>query len=69
VKLVWGLAQIRCSSSDPPEKPTWSTPVRGCPKVEVIIDTTWVEKGRYGLIGYEQEDTMSIKLSGYIKWI
>ena len=69
MKLVWGLAQIKCSSSDPPEELTWWTPGRGCPKVEVIIGTKWVGKGREGVIGYEQGDIMWNKVNRYLKWI
>ena len=69
VKLVWGLAQIRCSPSDPPQVLTWWAPGRGCPRMEVIFGTKWVGKGREGLIGYEQGDTRWNKVSRCLKWI
>ena len=65
MKLVWGLAQIKCSPSDPPDE----TPGRGCPRMEVIIGTKWDGKGREGVIGYEQGDKLWNKVSRYLKWI
>ena len=69
VKLIWGLAQIRCSSSDPPQVLTWWAPGRGCPKVEVIFGTKWDGKGREGVIGYEQGDKLWNKVSRCLKWM
>ena len=37
--------------------------------MEVIIGTKWVGKGRYKLVGYEQEDTLWIQVSRCLKWI
>ena len=52
------IARVRMRVGDPPP------PLgRGSPKMEVDFRMNWVGKGRYGLIGYEMEDRMSIQVS------